>query len=139
MSRSENRPRREAPDGSGHGAANWGVSVGSGNVISGAVASGGYQGRVSQSVTIAGGDGTAAARLEQLLSRLADGLHDLGGADAADALDDVDRVREELGRRRPDASRVRDLMDRIAQVVEPAAALVAVANQARELIVALLH
>jgi uncharacterized protein YukE len=78
--------------------------------------------------------GDAILQLEALLEQLAAGLSRLSCPECEGALDDIDRVQDELARCHPDANRLYELMDHIAAVVIPVAALRQAAEQAARLI-----
>jgi ABC-type transporter Mla subunit MlaD len=109
----------------------------SGGTFNGPVAYG-YQAHASQVAQNIGAS-PDLARLEQALHELAAGLHALGGNDAEDALEDLDRVQDELHRRKPDSGRMSQLMDRVTAVVAPVGGLLELADHVRELITAVVH
>jgi ABC-type transporter Mla subunit MlaD len=79
------------------------------------------------------------AQIEDLLSQLETGLRGIGSSAAEDALDDVDGVRNELARRRPERARLSQLLARIGEVVGPVSSLLEVADRAKDLIMAVVH
>jgi hypothetical protein len=125
------------PDGDDFGRAEIagsGIHVSGGNY--GAVA----QGRQARAVSVNYGVADSQlARLQQLLEELADQVTELGGPAADDALDDLDRVQDELHRRKPDRSRMIELVSRVGAVVAPVSGLVELADHVKELIGLAVH
>ena len=78
--------------------------------------------------------GPQLARLEELLQELAARVGELDGPAADDALDDLDRVQDELHRRKPDRGRMIELVSRVSAVVAPVSGLVELADHIKELI-----
>jgi|ERR1700742_2265620 len=111
-----------------------GIYVSGGNY--GAVAQGHQARAVSVSHGVADGQ---LARLQELLEELADRVSELGGPAADDALDDLDRARDELRRRRPDRNRMIELVTRVGAVVAPVSGLAELADHIRELIGLAVH
>jgi hypothetical protein len=106
-----------------------GIYVSGGNY--GAVA----QGRQARAITVNHGaaDGQLA-RLQQLLEELAARVGELDGPAADDALEDIDRVQDELRRRKPDRGRMVELVGKVSAVVAPVSGLVELADHIKELI-----
>jgi hypothetical protein len=127
-------PWREADGAGGPDTGNAGVYF-SGNTFHGPVA----QGNHAHAVQVNQGAGGNLARLERALEQLAAGIREAGGDHADDALDDVDRVQDELHRRTPDRGRMIQLLERITAVVTPVSGLLEVADHARELISLIPH
>lgn len=115
--------------GSGPERANSGIYVGGNNY--GPVAHG-YQSHAEQ--VNYGSFNNDQGRLEQALKDLEDGIRQMGGARADDALEDIDRVREEMGRGKPDRGRIAQLVERVAAVVAPVSALAELADHVITLI-----
>ena len=109
----------------------------SGNSFHGPVAQG-NQARAVQINQGTGPDGDLA-RLERALKQLEAGIREMGGDHADDALDDIDRVQNELHRRTPDRSRMIQLLERITAVVTPVSGLLEVADHVKELITFIPH
>ncbi len=79
------------------------------------------------------------AQIEDLLSQLETGLRGMGSGGAEDALGDVDEVRNQLARRRPERARLSQLLARIGEVVAPVSSLLELADRAKDLIMAVVH
>jgi hypothetical protein len=109
----------------------------SGGTFNGPVAYG-YQGRATQIAQNVGASDDMA-RLERALRELEAGVRAMGGAGADDALEDLDRVQDELQRRKPDRSRMTQLLDRVTAVVAPVSGLLELADHVRELITLVPH
>ena len=112
----------------------------SGGTFNGPVAYG-YQAQATQRAQNVGGgtDPALLARLEQALGELAAALRASGEPGTDDALEDLDRVHEELGRRKPDRGRLAQLMDRVTAVITPVGGLLELADHVRELVTAVGH
>ena len=121
----------------GHPQAQNGSIHVSGGTFNGPVAYG-YQGRATQIAQNVGA-GQDAARLEQALRELEAALKAMGGAAADEGLEDLARIQDELRRRKPDRSRVTQLMDRVTAVVAPVGGLLELADHVRELIALVSH
>jgi hypothetical protein len=78
-------------------------------------------------------------RLERLLGLLEAGVSSLEYGQAEGVIDDVGRLREEVRHARPDPGRIRQLLGRLAAQVAPAAALLDVVSQVKDLVTPLLH
>ncbi len=128
MNRPDAWPDPEARNGSVHV---------SGGTFNGPVAYG-YQGHATQIARDVGGN-QDVARLQQLLDELAVRVQELDGPAAADALDDLDRVQDELHRRRPDRSRMIELVSQVGAVIAPVSGLVELADHIKELIGLAVH
>ena len=76
-----------------------------------------------------------AGMLEELAARVGE----LDGPAADDALEDIDRVQDELRRRKPDRGRVVELVGKVSAVVAPVSGLVELADHIRELIGLAVH
>ena len=136
MTSAHQDPTGNADRASGQGPHSDGVHI-SGGSFSGPIAAG-YQAQAVQFNDAAAGD-SDLARLEDLLRQLEAGVRELGGASAQDALEDIGRVHDELGRGKPDRPRISQLMERITAVVIPVSSLLELAERAKELIMAILH
>src|ERR1700760_124890 len=75
--------------------------------------------------------GAPRAGREQARGELAAALRASGEPGTDDALEDLDRVHEELGRRKPDRGRLAQLMDRVTAVITPAGGLLELAHPRR--------
>jgi ABC-type transporter Mla subunit MlaD len=125
-----------ARDGGRPEAQNGGVHV-SGGTFNGPVAYG-YQGRATQIARDVGAN-QDVARLERALRDLEAGVRAIGGAEADDALEDLDRVQDELRRRRPDRGRMIELVSRVGAVIAPVSGLVELADHIKDLIGLVAH
>ncbi len=74
------------------------------------------------------------ARLEQLLQELADRVDEYGGPAAADVLDDIDRTRDELHRRKPDGNRMIALLGSVSAAIAPVSSLAELADHIAKLV-----
>jgi ABC-type transporter Mla subunit MlaD len=129
-------PRRGAGDGQGRAMPDTGVHVNGGS-FTGPVAMGSHGQAVQYNQSQAGDDDLA--RFEELLRQIEAGLRELGGAHTEDALDDLGRVQDELGHRKPEWARISELLSRVGAVVAPVSSLVELANHAKELITVIAH
>ena len=109
----------------------------SGSTFNGPIA----QGHQARAVQFNQGTGAAdtLARLERALQQLEAGIREMDSTQAGDALDDVDRINDELRRRKPDGGRMTQLLERITAVVAPVSGLLEVADHVRELIALIPH
>jgi hypothetical protein len=78
-------------------------------------------------------------RQQRALRELEAGVRAIGGAEADDALEDLDRVQDELRRRKPDRSRMTQLLDRVTAVIAPVSGLAELADHIKDLIGLVVH
>lgn len=112
---------------------NSGVNISGGNV-SGPVAAG----KNARAIQVNQG-ADALARLDAALSELAGGVSELPAEQAADAGDQIELFRAEIGKQRPSGERLRRILARLTVTVGSAAALLAKIDQIKDLVTLLLR
>ena len=112
---------------------NSGVYIAGGSV-SGPVAAG-RNAQATQNITQA----PAGVRIEVLLGELETAARTLLPARADDVSEDVDRLRDEVKRRRPSADSIRLILGRLSGAVAGTATLLAKVDQIKDLIGPLVH
>lgn len=112
---------------------NSGVYITGGNV-SGPMAAG-RNARATQNITQA----PTAVRIEALLSELETETKTLLPERADEVSDDIDRVRDEMKRRRPSADSIRLVLGRLSTAVAGATTLLTKIDQIKDLVGLLVH
>lgn len=113
---------------------NSGVHISGGNV-SGPVAAGPN----AHAVQVNQGSADLLGRLDAALAELSGGLRELPPERAAEAGEDIELFRTEIGRERPSGDRLRRILARLAVTVGSAAALLAKVDQIKDLVTTLIR
>ena len=106
-----------------------------GNV--GAIATGQYGQATGNVYGSAAGD--QLEMIDQLLRKLQADAGQLGDDQAADVLDDAQRLHTEVHSRRPSAESIRLMLARLAKATSSTASLLATVEQIKDLVSAILH
>jgi len=106
-----------------------------GNV--GAIATGQYGQATGNVYGSASGD--RLETIDRLLRKLQADASQLGDEQAADVLDDAQRLHTEVHNRRPSAESIRLMLGRLAKATSSTASLLATVEQIKDLISAILH
>jgi len=106
-----------------------------GNV--GAIATGQY-GQATANI-YGSGAGDRLEMIDRLLRKLQADAGELGDEQAADVLDDAQRLHTEVHSRRPSAESIRLMLARLAKATGSTASLLAAVEQIKDLVSAILH
>src|ERR1700759_5685844 len=116
---------------------NSGIYIGGGTFSGAAFAAG--DGAHAQQVSAGLNHSETLAQIDRLLQQLRDGASALAADEAEAVADDVDRIGAEVHHRKPDPDGLSRLLGRITARLGSAVPLLAVADQLKDLITALLH